>query len=230
MNLLSPFDRVALQMPVPVETPSSHCHASHPTDSERDRNNTLSREKGEKGPLSAEEKISSVLKGALCIPLSFLAQKGAVDFGIGMGWTTQAASDYTYGGACHIPSLSQGQIWVREIPGLPLAAVEEYLFRVVLQKRILRDKAIQYFPELKPWIDSAAGKTARVFITSVVFAACHLCNTHIQWDVRAVQALNAFGLGISTGYLMEKTGKPYAGIGLHVGWNIVGIWLGSRKC
>ena len=105
---------------------------------------------------------------------------------------------------------------------------EEILFRHGIQEISLQElpKSIlkKAAPAKETLLDSKTAKAGRILLTSTLFSLFHL--THlviIPKPVMLAQLVNTFTLGIGAGILRESKLGLAGAIGLHLGYNIIGL-------
>jgi len=180
-------------------------------------------------PETIRERSIAALYGAAWVPVSYVFQRVSLDAGAYMGWTTLEKIHQAFAGCHFTKQVTGSQVFIGAVAGIAFAPIEEFLFRVGVQNILLRDKAVEWFPGLAPFVDTLAGKSARIFLSSLGFALAHFGNGK-PLDEAKLQVLNAFGLGLTAGFLQERTKNPYASIGLHMAWNGIAAWISWRKC
>lgn len=102
-------------------------------------------------------------------------------------------------------------------PNIAGPLTEELAYREVLQRNILRDKALAICPRLAPVIDSMPSRVTRVVLTAALFSVTGHSEVIFNGpnDVMKFKLLNTFILGITTGTAREYSGLSSA-IAIHI--------------
>lgn len=105
---------------------------------------------------------------------------------------------------------------------------EEVLFRNLIQSQIFNTLTKEFVGKFCPGkenlLDSLSAKITRVVVTSLLFSAYHLQNTHFDNTSLSQQLVHTFVLGTFCGILKESTQSDSLPIALHMAYNLVNVY------